>query len=221
MTSLLFKEWLKLRPFWGLTLVANAVLMAWLFIDIRHHFSIEHAEMLYYQANKIGRLFYDDIRFAPLLSGMAIAVAQFVPEVNKGRMRLSMHLPINLAALCMTYLVIGLGAVLVVLTLNGVALYVIIATYFPVEFARSALATALPWFMAGIVAYLGTAMTLLEPARKRQIFTCLISTGLVWLFHLASSYGQYGNAIWGLGVLTILMVPSVLLPVYRFRYGGV
>lgn len=220
MQPLLFKEWLKLRPFWLLALIGNGLLMLYLWIDIRHGFSVEHAEMIYYQANQIGRLFYEDLRYAPLLTGVALAVAQFVPEVNKGRMRLSMHLPINLAALTLTYLIIGLGSVLVVLFLNGAGLYAIIATYFPREFADSAISTAMPWLMAGVVAYLGATMTLLEPRRGRQVFSLIVSLGLVWLFHLTGSFSQYNEVIWGLGLLTVLMIPAVLLPVYRFRYGG-
>ncbi|MCG8510876.1 MAG: hypothetical protein MI741_16760, partial [Rhodospirillales bacterium] len=81
MRTLLYKEWIKLKPYWLLILSANLVFCAYLFLDIRHHFQVEHAEMLFYQANRIGRLFYSDLRYVPLLTGVALAVAQFAPEI--------------------------------------------------------------------------------------------------------------------------------------------
>ncbi len=220
MRALFLKEWVKLRPVWGLLLVANGLLMLYLWIDMRHHFRVEHAEMLYYQANRIGRLFYSDMRYAPLLTGLLLALAQFWPEVTKGRLRLSLHLPVGLATLTLTYLTIGLGGLAVLLLLEALALYGIIALYFPIEFANSALVTASAWILAGFVAYLGVTMIVLEPGRGRKLFYSVIVGGLVWLCHLAQHYGQAAPLLPGLIALTLLLIPAVFLPVFRFRYGG-
>lgn len=217
---LMRKEWLKLRPYYWFILSVNGLAMGYLFLDIRHLFQIEHAEMLYYQANRIGRVFYSDMQYLPLLTGVAISIAQFVPEVSKGRLRLSMHLPISLTVLSLSYLVIGLGVLALILAMDAMVLYVTISTYFPREFAASALGTALPWLIAGVIAYLGTTMTMLEPRRIRQVFNLVISVGLVWLCHMTVSFGAYDQAIWGLVFVTVLLVPASFLPLYRFRDGG-
>jgi len=221
MKHLMRKEWLKLRQLFWIALLVNCLVMGYIFLDIRHLFQIEHAEMLYYQANRIGRIFYSDLKYLPLLTGISIAVAQFAPEVNKGRMRLSMHLPISLTVLALTYLIIGLGVLSCIFAINGLLLYLIIGVYFPQEFALSALKTALPWLIAGIAAYLGATMAILEPQRKRQVFNLCVAVGLVWLCYVTDSYGAYGYSIWGIILLIAVMIPASFLPIYRFRDGGI
>jgi len=220
MGSLFYKEWLKLRPFLLLLIVGNLAFSLYLFLSIRQQFRIDHAEMIYYQANHIGRLFYEDLRYVPLITGVILALAQILPEILRGRLRLSLHLPIGLAPLMMAHLLIGLAVLGVILALDLGALALTIGAYFPAAFVASAVTTALPWMLAGVAAYLGGAMVLLEPDRRFQAANLVVTAGVVWLCHLSGQYGAYENALWGLAVLVALMVPAVLLPAYRFRDGG-
>lgn len=220
MTALLYKEWLKLRVAWGAVFAANFLFCIYLFLDIRHQFHVEHAEMLFYQANRIGRLFYADLRYLPLIDGLLLAVAQFAPEVLRGRFRLSVHLPIALTPLVMAHLGIGLLALAVVLGLDMLALALSIGLYFPAAFVSSALMTALPWMLAGVAAYLGVAMALLEPINQYRLTYLALTGGIVWLCHLSGHYNTYDLALGGLALLVALLVPAVLVSAARFRDGG-
>lgn len=220
MRSLLYKEWLKLKPYWLLILAGNALFSAYLFLDIRHQFHIEHAEMLYYQASRVGRLFYGDLRYLPLLTGAALAVAQFAPEVLKGRLRLSLHLPMALAPLILAHVAIGLISLGIVLALDVAVLALAVGTFFPAAFVVSALSTSLPWMIAGIAAYLGGTLVLLEPIRRYQVSHLILATGIAWLCHRSARYGTYDKAIWGLVGLIGLMAPAILVSAFRFRDGG-
>lgn len=220
MAALLYKEWLKLRFNWLAVVLGNALFCLYLYLDIRHQFRIEHAEMLYYQASRIGHLFYGDLRFVPLITGVAVATAQFAPEVAKGRLRLSMHLPIGLDSLMLAHIAIGLGATVAVLGMDLAALAAIIGLYFPAAFVTSAVTTALPWMLAGIAGHLGTALILLEPMRRFQISYVLLSVGVVWLLHLSNRFGAYDHALCGLVLVVGMMVPAILVSAGRFRDGG-
>ena len=220
MTALLYKEWLKLRPAFLAIVGANALFCLYLFLQIRHHFQVEHAEMLFYQANRIGRLFYADLRYVPLVSGLAIAVAQFAPEVLRGRFRLSIHLPVSLTPLVMTHLAIGLFALMVVLGLELAVLAAAVGVYFPAAFVTSALMTALPWMLAGVAAYFGVAMVFLEPINRYRLTYLALTGAIVWLCHLSGHYNAYDKALGGLILLIALLIPSVLVSAHRFRDGG-
>jgi len=220
MGALLFKEWLKLRSILGLLLLGTFLFCLYLFLSVRHQFRIEHAEMLFYQANTIGRLFYDDLRYVPLITGLVLALAQILPEVLRGRLRLSLHLPIGLAPLVLAHLGIGLLALLVVLGLDLAALALTIGLYFPAAFVTSAVMTALPWMLAGVAAYLGGALVLLEPDRRFQAALGAVAAGVVWLCYLSGQYDAYDHALGGLAALVALMIPAALLPAHRFRDGG-
>lgn len=220
MPSLIYKEWIKLSPYWLLLLSANICFMAYLFFDMRHQFHVEHAEMLYYQANRVGRLFYEDLRYVPLLTGAALAIAQLTPEITKGRLRLSLHLPIDVVSLVLAHIAIGLIALGIILVLDLAALAITVGIFFPAAFVSSAVATALPWMLAGFAGYLGGVLVLLEPVRRFQVTYLILTAAIVWMCHLSSRYGAYDHAIGGLAVMVALMVPPILLSAARFRDGG-
>ncbi|MFW5679498.1 MAG: hypothetical protein ACOC3D_04485 [Pseudomonadota bacterium] len=217
---LAYKEWLKLRPAFLALLAANAAFSLWLFVAIGARFRNEHAEMLFYQANHIGTLFYDPLRYVPLFTGIALGVAQFLPEITRGRLRLSMHLPVGLSSLVLQHLAIGLGFLLVILALDTAALALTIATFFPGAFVASALATAAPWLLAGVAGYLGTALVMLEPTRRFRATNLFVAGTIVWLCHLSDQYGAYERVLPGLALLVALLVPATLLPAFRYREGG-
>ena len=81
----------------------------------------------------------------------------------------------------------------------------------------SALLTAMPWLWAGLVAYLGIALTSLEPQLSRKLVYLLITGGFLLLFYQSNDYESYNRAIWQLTALSLLFIPSVILPAYRYR----
>lgn len=219
MRALWFKEWIKLRPWLVLLLIGHLAFAVWFFLSMRHEFRVEHAEMIFYQASRIGHLFYEDMRYLPLVTGALLGVAQFLPEVNRGRLRLAMHLPVSLGALIAGHLAIGLAALLALLALDLGVLALTVGLFFPGAFVASAVATALPWMLAGVAAYLGAALVLLEPVRWRQAVNFVVVGGVVWLHHLSNSYGAYDLALPGLVALTAFIAPATLLAATRFRDG--
>ncbi|MEY6431732.1 hypothetical protein ABC977_04840 [Thioalkalicoccus limnaeus] len=221
MRALLFKEWIKLRPWLALLVVGHLTFAVWFFLSMRQEFRVEHAEIIFHQASRIGRLFYDDLRYVPLVTGALLGVAQFLPEVSRGRLRLAMHLPVPLGALMAGHLALGLAALLVLLAFDLGALAVTVGVFFPAPFVASAVATALPWMLAGVAAYLGAALVLLEPVRWRQALNLVVVGGVIWLCHLSNAYGAYDLALPGLVLLTVLIAPAALLAAARFRDGAV
>ena len=215
--SILYKEWLKILIYWVIALVFNLAVLGYLFLNLRHLFIIEHAEMIWYQAFEIGTLHYSHVKYLLVITGVIIGAAQFIPEMIGHRFRLSLHLPVRPNALALWSVLIGLISVVVIGVLDALLLYAIIGIFFPHEAALSALLTALPWLWAGLVAYLGAALAALEPHLTRKILFLAIAGGFIWLFFQSNDYEAYNRAIWKPAAISLLFIPSVILPVYRYR----
>ena len=216
-SSILYKEWLKIRRYLTIAVFLNLAVFGYFFISLRHLFAIEHAEMIWYQAFEIGTLHYTLIKYISIITGIIIGVAQFIPEMIGHRFRLSLHLPVKPNALVLFSVLIGLFAVLLVSILDAFFLYAITGMFFPHEAAVSALLTAIPWLWAGLVAYLGIALTALEPQLSRKLVYLLITVGFLCFFYQSNDYESCNRAIWRLAVLSLLFIPSVILPAYRYR----
>lgn len=216
-SSILYKEWLKIRRYLVIAFLLNLAVFSYLFISLRHLFVIEHAEMIWYQAFEIGTLHYTLIKYLSIITGIIIGAAQFIPEMIGHRFRLSLHLPVRPNALALWSALIGLFAVAIIGMLDAFFLYAITGMFFPHEAAVSALLTAIPWLWAGLVVYLGITLTALEPQSSRKFVYLLITGGFLLLFYQSNDYESYNRAIWQLTALSLLFIPSVILPVYRYR----
>ena len=216
-----FKEFLKIRWLW-LTLTGfNALLMAYIYVETRRLFALDHAEIVWYRVMHLNQIHYHYLKYAPVLTGLLLATIQYLPEMTGERLRLSLHLPVSPHRLIMAHVMVGLTAVGLVIVLDLVALALITIRFFPGEAVGTALWTALPWGMAGPAAYLGVTLALLEPDYRLKLFNLAIAAGVAGLYFHPAEPGGYVFLLFGLALPLLLLVPAVLLPAYRFRYRRV
>ena len=219
--SIFYKEWIKVRYFFLALVCLNGAVCLKIWVDIRQQLQAEHAEMIWYQAIHIQSLFYSDIRYIPLLSGICLAVVQFVPEILQKRLRLSLHLPVDRECLLAIFLALGLGLYAVLALLDTAAIWTVSRYYFPVEVAVSSLTTLLPWHYAGFVGYLGMSLILLEPAWSRRVFVLLVFSGFISLLFSGSGYCRLNPALPWLMLLAPLFFLTVFQGGCRFQEGEV
>jgi hypothetical protein len=215
--SIFYKEFIKLRWTWLILALLNAALMAYVFVEIRRLFTLDHPEVVWYRALHLGQVHFGALKFAPPLTGIFLAFLQFLPEMRAERLRLSLHLPVPPARMVLTHVLAGLAAGGVLILMDGLLLGLIFKIYYPWEGVTFALTTALPWFMAGFTAYLGITLGLLEPNLRRRVFNLLLGAGVTGLFLLRIAPGGYTTALGPLGAAAALMIPAVLVPAYHFR----
>lgn len=219
-SSLLLKEWLKLKRYFIAVLLLNVAICLKIFFDIRRQMHSEHAEMVWYQAIHIHTVFYQDIRYLPLITGLLLATAQFVPEIQGRRLRLSLHLPTGRNFMLFSCLLSGVLLFLFICGINGAIIYLTLKEFFPVEVAVSSLPTMLPWLLAGLLAYLGCVTVLLEANWSRRIFLLLVFTVLVTMQFSGIGYGWFSPALQYL----VVLIPPALLSVFesgrRFQERG-
>lgn len=218
LTSVFLKEWLKIRWFWLLALTLNLCGLGYLLLTVRHQFQIEHSEMIWYWAFELRRLLYESIKYLPLLTGVMIAVAQFLPELIANRFRLSLHLPIRADLLVWSW--VGFGGLMagVIMAIDAVGLYCIMSGWFPKEAAWSAVLTAAPWFLGGWVAYFGVTLMMMEPHAPRRLFYMALSLAFLGLLYQEKGYQEYDKALPILIIMAALFALAVILPAHRYRH---
>jgi hypothetical protein len=216
-----YKEFLKIRWLW-ITLVAmNALLMAYIFVETRRLFALDHAEIVWYRVMHLGQIHYHQLKYAPAITGLLLAAIQYLPEMIGERLRLSLHLPVSPHRLILAHVLVGLTALGLVIALDLAALAFITSRFFPVEAVFVALQTALPWCAAGLATYIGVTLALLEPSYKLRLYNLAIASGVAGLFLYPTEPGGYMYLLFDLVILLALLIPAVLLPAYRFRYRRV
>ena len=99
--------------------------------------------------------------------------------------------------------------------LLGGYLYTILAS----ELVSRILLTTLPWYMAGLVAYLLTAWLCLEPTWKGRVINAIITAATLRLFFLSDIPEAYNPMILILLILTVCVVGFPWLSVLRFTAG--
>jgi len=212
------KEFFKIRVMWLLVFIANLCLLMHIWISTRRLFLLDHAEVVWYRVLQLGQIHFEHLKYAPLLSGILIACFQFLPEMWGERFRLSLHLPVSAGFVTMGHLLAGLFAYALVGLADLGGLWLITSIYFPEQGIMVSLLTALPWAMAGICAYLGMALTLLEPDFRLKAVNLALTAGMASCYLINAQPGAFGPSLPVLIVPLALMMPAVMVPVFRFRY---
>ena len=93
--SIFYKEYLKLRLYWCLFLVAHMGVVVYLLLALRS--TLMASGVVETWATMIGRdvLMVNQLMYLPLVTGVVIALCQWLPEMQVKRIRLTLHLPVD------------------------------------------------------------------------------------------------------------------------------
>jgi hypothetical protein len=135
------------------------------------------------------------------------------------RLKLSLHLPVRENSIVLQMLAVGLLAVAALLLVTIVLLSAISLFYFPSQILRSALLTTAPWFLAGLVGYLGLSAVIIEPRWVRRVFLLIISYGVIDSLLLAVNYETFILLLPSATVVAACFTLAIVFTGYRFRRG--
>lgn len=218
---ILYKERCKMRRAWPILALLNILAVAYLYVETRHLFRMDHAEVVWYRTIELNHIFYEPLRYVPVATAILLAVIQFLPEMRDERLRLSLHLPVQSNIMVLSHLLVGSFLLAGLMGLCAIGLTFVTGAYYPVEIIRVALVTAAPWFLAGWCAYLGAALALLEPGLRLRIFNLALTAGFLVPLLSKAVPGAYAPAFPCLLVLPALLFGAALLPAHHFRHRKV
>lgn len=217
--SIFYKEWLKLRLFWALALALHVGLVAYLLLSLRS--TLLASGFVETWATMIGRdvLMVNQLRYLPLLTGVCIALCQWLPEMQIKRIRLTLHLPIDYTLSIGAMLLTGLAGLCLLFALDALLLAGVEQVWLPRELVWRTFLTCLPWYLGGLIGYTVTSWCVLEPQWRVRCVSFLIGAPLVALCFLTAQPACY-LVMWPW--LLLALVATSCLPfysIYRFKLG--
>ena len=217
--AIVSKEWIKTRRYLFAALLLTAGFAGYGLLRLYRAVELMGAGHIWEVMVTRNAVFIDPIRFVPLLAGLLLAVVQFVPEMQRKCLKLTLHLPVPALATLGAMLAFGLAALSV---LFGIGVAIVGLGPLPViarELAGNILCTALPWFLAGMAAYLLGAWVILEPTWRLRAVNILMSLLILRLFFLGEVPHAYDGFLPLLALLTACTASLSWISVVRFMAG--
>lgn len=217
--SIFYKEWLKIR--WAL--LAMGIIFAggliYIFASVGHTYRFIEAPSYWYNIIFRGIKFYTTLQYLPLLAGLVVAAVQFVPEIQRKRIKLTFHLPVDEYNVLLAMAGIGYVSLLLIYIVSALIFMIGGYAYFPSDIVHSAIGTILPWYLLGLTAYSLASYIILEPMWKRRIFYILFAVGFGKLFLHGWFYDIYDRVLPEMIIVTLLLSVSVIYSGHRFKKG--
>ena len=199
MNAIFYKEWIKTRWYLLLALVVTVGFAGYSMLRINRVVTLKGVEHVW--------------------EGILLAVVQFVPEMHRKCLKLTLHLPYSQLRMVMLMLLYGLLVLLVCFGFNYVLMGFYLQGILASELVRHILLTAAPWYLAGIAGYLLVSWICLEPSWKRRIFNLIVAVLVLRIFFLSTTPEAYNGFLPWLAVCTLLTGTFSWLSIVRFKEG--
>ncbi len=217
--AILMKEWLKTRRVFLVSLLLAIAVAGYAVLMMNRLIELKGVDHLWLIMLLKDNTFVDIIKYIPLVIGIAIAVAQMVPEMTQKRLKLTLHLPYPQRRLVSLMLLTGVLELLVIYLIQIVILAVYDSTILPRELVCRVLLTTLPWYFAGFTAYLFTTSICLEGTWKMRVILGLLCIASLMIYFLQPALEAYNGMLLVMLVFTFLLTLLSFGSVIRFKEG--
>lgn len=218
--SILYKEWLKTR--WAaLAVVLVFIGFTWYdFLALAKNAGIRGWDFLWKFAVGKNSVMIENLRILPLLAGLAVGAVQFLPEVSRKRIKLTLHLPYPEWKSVSAMQGYGIALLAVVFLLQAGAVAAFMSHYLARDLVWRIVATMFTWYVAGFCSCLWTGIIILEPSWKIRAWEIVLAAGTLALFFQSSEAMAYAGKILYLTIgAVVLLFPVIHLSVGRFKEG--
>lgn len=219
MSAIFYKEWIKTRWYFLLALTSTLGFVGYCLLRINRVIEMQGAAHVWEVMLDRDAIFIETLQYVPLIVGILMAVVQFVPEMQRKCLKLTLHLPYPELRMTGSMLCSGLALLLVCFAANFLLMEVYLTGVFAHELKNHILLTALTWYLAGISGYLLVAWICLEPAWKRRLFNLVVSMLILRVFFLAPTPEAYNKFLPYLLVYTLLTASFSWISILRFKTG--
>lgn len=217
--ALSYKEWMKTRKFILADFVLLIAAALYAYIDITYSIRVEEAVNVWYGFLFQGISVAGLMKYLIPLSGIAMAIVQFTPEMTNKRFKLTLHLPASETGLISAMLLYGYGMLSALFLSSTLLLSAIIGHVLPTEVVWMMVSQFLPWITAALAGYGLTVWICIEPSWRQRISNMLISVGLLSVWFVSTYPEAYSDFGWGI-ILAVAL--SFVFPFYsciRFKQG--
>ena len=150
MRAIFYKEWIKTRWYLLLATLTMFGFVIYSMLRINRVANLKGIEHVWEVMLSKDVVFVDLLEFIPLFVGVLLAVVQFVPEMHRKCLKLTLHLPVAQLKMINQMLLYGLVSLLVCFVICYLIMWGYMQTIFPHELYNRVLLTSAPWFVAGL-----------------------------------------------------------------------
>ena len=219
--AIIFKEWLKTRRVFWIALAVAVLFGIYAIMCIRRVGASHGVEHIWLIMLMKDQTFIDAVKYVPAVIGLALGIAQMAPEMQLKRLKLTLHLPFPQNRLIMTMVGVGLAELAAIFLVQALIIGIYYRTVVTSEMTWHVMLTTIPWYIAGLNAYLFASAVCLEGRWSRRILTGLLGVGILSIYFMQPMPQAYNNMIVGAVIFTILLMLLSLLSVYRFKEGQI
>lgn len=219
LNAILYKEWIKLRWYALLAVLVTTGVTAWCLLRMDRAIALRGAGHIWEVMVLKNAVFIDHLQFVPLLAGVLAALVQFVPEMQRKCLKLTLHLPCPQQRMVFTMLAAGVSVLIGCFAVNFLLMLGWLGIVLPAELTRNVLSVATPWYLAGLAGYLLTAWVCLEPTWRVRVGELLVGALIVRVCYLSAVPHAYDGFLPWLAVFTLVLSVLSWLSVARFKAG--
>ncbi len=218
--SMIYKEWLKT----GAAIVCMALMLigftAYDFLALAKNASLQGYGFLWSYAVGKYSILVDNLIYLPVICGLALAAAQFIPETYRKCLKLTLHLPMPQLRTVSIMQGYGLAVLLGLFIIQSASLGIFLSHYLVSDIVWRILFSLLTWYCAGLCAYIWAGAIILEPAWRMRIFETVLMLAILSTFFLSSQMMGYSCGLLPLAIVTtIAALPLIHYSVRRFKDG--
>lgn len=217
--ALFYKEWIKTRKVIFVAIILFACFITYSFINIEQLFRINGAVQTWVNIILKDITLLSGLEYLPILFGILLALAQYVPEMTNKRLKLTLHLPLSETKTIFSMLMYGFVTLIILFVITYNILISGMSFYLPREIILASVWTSLPWFFAGIIGYFLSAWICIEPVWRQRIFNTIIGICLLSFFFIDSKSGAYASFLPYMIICLILVFFYPFYSMSRFKDG--
>ena len=217
--AIFYKEWIKLHRYVLLALAVTSAMTGYCMLRIDRAMELNGAAHIWEVMVMKDAIFINSLEYVPLIAGILAALVQFMPEMQRKCLKLTLHLPCPQKKMLFT--MSGTGALLLLLCFaaNFALMLGYLGSVLPRELVCNILSAAAPWYLAGLAAYLLTSWICLEPTWKMRIFNILVAALIIRVYFLGSAPKAYNGFLPWLTLYTLALSLLSWISVVRFKAG--
>lgn len=219
--AIFFKELLKTRKVFWISLLVAILFAVYAIMCIRRVGTTHGVEHIWLIMLMKDQTFIDVIKYLPPVIGIAIGAAQMSPETQQKRLKLTLHLPYPQDKLIATMICAGLVECFAIFLVQILIIGLYYASVITSEMTWGVVLNTLPWYIAGLNAYLFTAAVCLEGTWRRRIIMGLIGAAVISVYYMQPALQAYNGIIIGAVVISLILVLLSINSVNRFKEGRI
>lgn len=219
MNAILYKEWIKSRWYLLLALLITNGFTSYALLRIHRVAKLKGAAHIWEVMMSRDAVFIEILEYIPLLTGILLALVQYVPEMYHKCLKLTLHLPYPQLKMVNEMLGFGLASLSICFAINYLFLFLYLQEILAVELYVRILLTGLPWYMAGLCAYLLISWICLEPTWKRRIPYLILAVLILRVFFLSTYPEAYRTFLPWLALYGLLTLCLSWISISRFKAG--